>query len=516
MYTILIVDDERNERDGIEKLIRRYRYDLNVLQAENGENALKIFDKNNIDILLTDIKMPFMTGMELIEQVYKKGWDPVCIIYSAYGEFEYAQNAIALGVLQYLLKPIRLEEFQNLFHKVFEVCDGRREREQEKAQIKKEQTQSAREKTGREIIRYLESEIDGNGDSYKELFCEDEIYPVILSNNLYLFSRHWDEYVHEIKRIFTENAFIINRDDAQVLLLIPAVKNLHKKEIRTACEELINLSQVRYQSDIFMIVGQQCTDIEQLKAEYEKMKEQIDYQFFISGSKCLIDDQGAFLKKEKDMLPVYFKKILTCAKLKDFQAMGEEFKKAFEYVEENIGFSSLYIKYNFSEIIKKCYEITGNEEQMMKSLENIYEARTLEGMKTVVENIVNEFIQEEGPTGSDNRVVGLVLDIIKQDYGNSTLSVALIAEKIGISAAYLSSLFKMEMGENLAKYISRYRIEKARELLETTNMKISDIAERVGYFNVSYFISLFHVNIGCSPSKYREKVKGNERTEEIF
>ena len=71
MYTILIVDDERNERDGLEKLIRRYQYDLKILQAENGEAALKVFGKNDIDILLTDIKMPFMTGMELIEQVHK-------------------------------------------------------------------------------------------------------------------------------------------------------------------------------------------------------------------------------------------------------------------------------------------------------------------------------------------------------------------------------------------------------------------------------------------------------------
>ena len=157
MYTILIVDDERNERDGIEKLIKRYQYDLRVLQAANGEEALKIFEDQEIDILLTDIKMPFMTGMELIEQVHKGGWEPVCIIYSAYGEFEYAQNAIMLGVLQYLLKPIRLEEFQKLFRKVFKVCDERKRVEQENIQIRKRQEQSAREKAGREITAYMPS-----------------------------------------------------------------------------------------------------------------------------------------------------------------------------------------------------------------------------------------------------------------------------------------------------------------------------------------------------------------------
>lgn len=514
MYTILIVDDERNERDGIEKLIKRYQYNLRVLQAANGEDALKFFEEYKIDILLTDIKMPFMTGMELIEQVHKRGWEPVCIIYSAYGEFEYAQNAIALGVLQYLLKPIRLEEFQKLFQKVFEVCDERKYREQESIQIRKKQEQSERERAGREIIRYLESETESDGGACRELFAGNEVFPVILSNNLYLFSRHWDEYYHEIKELFTENVLSISRDDAQVLLLIPAAKRNQKKEISAACEKLIEISNDRYQSDLFIIVGQQCEDIEELKSEYEKMKEQVDYQFFISGSKCLTDDQGAFLKKEKDMLPVYFKRILTCAKLKDFRAMQEEFGKAFEYVEENVGFSSIYIKYNFSEILKRCYECLGKENRMMKSLENIYEARTLEKIKEIVEEIIREFDGEEKESGSENRVVGLAIDMIRQEYGNSTLSVALLAEKLGISAAYLSSLFKLETGENLAKYISRYRIEKARELLDTTNLKIGDIAQRVGYFNVSYFISLFHVNVGCSPAKYREKINDNEQRKE--
>ena len=117
MYTILIADDERNERTGIEKLLRHFQYDLKIVQAANGREALAVFEHSHIDILLTDIKMPFLGGIDLIKQVHKGGWDPICIIYSAYGEFEYAQNAIALGVVQYLLKPIKRGEFQELFDK---------------------------------------------------------------------------------------------------------------------------------------------------------------------------------------------------------------------------------------------------------------------------------------------------------------------------------------------------------------------------------------------------------------
>ena len=125
MYRILIVDDEKRERIGLEHLIRKYGYPLEIEQASNGEEALAVINRMHIDILLTDIKMPFMTGIELIEKVRRNGYDPFCIIFSAYGEFEYAQNAISLGVIQYLLKPVSLDEFQILFQKVLGLCDER-------------------------------------------------------------------------------------------------------------------------------------------------------------------------------------------------------------------------------------------------------------------------------------------------------------------------------------------------------------------------------------------------------
>ena len=147
------------------------------------------------------------------------------------------------------------------------------------------------------------------------------------------------------------------------------------------------------------------------------------------------------------MLSIYFKKILTCAKLHDFEEMKQEYEKAFSYVENNVGFSSIYVKYNFSEVIKETCELLGHGKRIMQVMGDIYGAN---------------------------------------------------------SAAYLSTLFKKETGQTLIKYISWYRIEKAKELLKTTTMKVGDIAEKVGYVNASYFISLFRNNVGCSPAKYRE------------
>ena len=170
MYRILIVDDESRERNGIEKLIRRYQYELEVYQAADGKEALNIMENVNVDILLTDIKMPVMTGMELIEQVHKNGWNPVCVIYSAYGEFEYARNAIALGVMQYLLKPIKLDEFQELFHKVIELCDGKEKQKSENEMLKKMLKTDEDAKFYRHLLSYLEMETDCGEEAGKKIF----------------------------------------------------------------------------------------------------------------------------------------------------------------------------------------------------------------------------------------------------------------------------------------------------------------------------------------------------------
>ena len=105
----------------------------------------------------------------------------------------------------------------------------------------------------------------------------------------------------------------------------------------------------------------------------------------------------------------------------------------------------------------------------------------------------------------ENRLVRMAKDIIYDKYGDSLLSVSYIADELDVSTAYLSSLFKIETGENLVKFITRYRIERSKELLRQSNMKVSDIAGKVGYINVSYYTSIFRNQAGMSPLQYREQ-----------
>lgn len=507
MFRILIVDDERREREGIERLIHKYEYPLEVVQAQNGEEALLVFEQMEIDILLTDIKMPFMTGIELIEQVRKRGYTPFCIIFSAYGEFEYAQNAIALGVIQYLLKPILLEDFKKLFTKVIQLCEEKQRRKEEQEQELKNTTNRKTVESFKSFLLYLEnmesSEEDKN--NLEKLFSDKKYRMIMFSSYSFLFSIQWKELENDLKRILGEDCLIINIDDMQALLLMPIEQEESDKYIRNCCEKIIKLSKENYQFDVFMVISPVCNGLLAMKEEYRKIHETMDYQFFMTESSYIFYDTDYVNKKQSDMLPIYFNKIITCTKLKDYKEIALEFENAFQYIDKNVGFSSIYIKYSFTDILKKMCEILKCEKSLLEVVEKIYETKSLEAMKHIILDFVSKLEQNSRNEGTDNRLITLAKKSVSENYQDVSLGVSTIAEELHVSLAYLSTMFKLETGQTLVKYITYYRMEQAKYLLETSNMKVADIAQKVGYLNTSYFISLFKNREGCSPQQYREK-----------
>lgn len=120
MYTYLIVDDEMIERKGIRMLLSRMNIRENILEASNGEEALEVFEKEKIDVLLTDINMPFMDGIELLSRIHEEYPGTETVIFSGYDEFSYAKKAISYGVSAYILKPVNPEEFEKVVGEITE------------------------------------------------------------------------------------------------------------------------------------------------------------------------------------------------------------------------------------------------------------------------------------------------------------------------------------------------------------------------------------------------------------
>lgn len=134
MYKILVVDDESIEREGISFLIEKYKFPLEVAQATNGKTALEYMRTHPIDILLTDVKMPQMDGLELARHTFEKYPDVRILVFSAYGEFEFAKKAMAAQAVSYLLKPIEVDEFQRVMTQIIAQCDELSEKKKDEQQ----------------------------------------------------------------------------------------------------------------------------------------------------------------------------------------------------------------------------------------------------------------------------------------------------------------------------------------------------------------------------------------------
>ena len=237
MYNILIVDDEKKEREGIALLLKRFGFPLRTAFAQNGEDALKIMEKNYFDILLTDIKMPYMDGIQLIRETQKRGLNPICIIYSAYGEFEYAQNAISLGVQEYLLKPVKLDAFKALFEKIIEICQEKEIEKKNRNDIIQAKEEAAQQKLSWNLLNYLESEELEEGtlnhwetleNEFTSVVQEKICIPVIISCYSNLFSIEWEEYLKDIREYFGKETVIITNTDNQIVVLLIRERDFYR------------------------------------------------------------------------------------------------------------------------------------------------------------------------------------------------------------------------------------------------------------------------------------------------
>ena len=168
MYQILVVDDERIERNGIKMLLRHMQLPCEIAEAANGRDALEYLKEHTADILLTDVKMPFMDGIQLIEECKKddRNEDMKCVIFSGCSEFDYARKAVRLGVSDYILKPVDPSEFKETITRVIQELEAERaEKNMKKKGTKIIVNFLIRGIIGFAIIFFVNEFLDGQGIS---------------------------------------------------------------------------------------------------------------------------------------------------------------------------------------------------------------------------------------------------------------------------------------------------------------------------------------------------------------
>lgn len=537
---VFLVEDEMVIRRGIKNSIdwEKEGY-IFCGEASDGELAYPMIIKEKPDILITDIRMPFMDGLELCKLVKKELPNIKILILSGYDEFDYAKEAIRLGVTEYLLKPISSGKLLEALNGVSESI----RREKEDKDLVRKYMEEMRENTEHEKQKFFEQMIAGNlsmadaletGKKY-EMNLSAGMYNLLLfrftlgkenrkSGELlgeaeYAIEKLTErlEYVFEFQRGVEGWAFLLMADNEEQM-------SERVKELSKDLEEIMkNYSTIAY----FGGIGQPVARLRELEESFREAERALAARFTMELNR-IISVEDIRMAQNVDTLDdieiTSFGEIeKTRTMLEKFLNNGaedeiDEFVDVYinELPEENLK-SVLMRQYIIMDayivMMSFCEKIEGIEGEMQaqsKELKNSMKTiQTLEEIKNYIRMLLKKIIGVRdtisGRRYSD--IIEIAKDQIRKTYMSDEISLNTIAAEVGMSPSYFSSIFSKEMGKTFVEYLTEIRMDRAKELLMCSSMKTSEIGYEVGYKDPHYFSYIFKKTQNCTPKEFRARGK---------
>ena len=537
---VFLVEDEMVIRRGIKNSIdwEKEGY-IFCGEASDGELAYPMIIKEKPDILITDIRMPFMDGLELCKLVKKELPNIKILILSGYDEFDYAKEAIRLGVTEYLLKPISSGKLLEALNGVSESI----RREKEDKDLVRKYMEEMRENTEHEKQKFFEQMIAGNlsmadaletGKKY-EMNLSAGMYNLLLfrftlgeenrkSGELlgeaeYAIEKLTErlEYVFEFQRGVEGWAFLLMADNEEQM-------SERVKELSKDLEEIMkNYSTIAY----FGGIGQPVARLRELEESFREAERALAARFTMELNR-IISVEDIRMAQNVDTLDdieiTSFGEIeKTRTMLEKFLNNGaedeiDEFVDVYinELPEENLK-SVLMRQYIIMDayivMMSFCEKIEGIEGEMQAQSEELKNSmktiQTLEEIKNYIRMLLKKIIGVRdtisGRRYSD--IIEIAKDQIRKTYRSDEISLNTIAAEVGMSPSYFSSIFSKEMGKTFVEYLTEIRMDRAKELLMCSSMKTSEIGYEVGYKDPHYFSYIFKKTQNCTPKEFRARGK---------
>lgn len=537
---VFLVEDEMVIRRGIKNSIdwEKEGY-IFCGEASDGELAYPMIIKEKPDILITDIRMPFMDGLELCKLVKEELPNIKILILSGYDEFDYAKEAIRLGVTEYLLKPISSGKLLEALNGVSESI----RREKEDKDLVRKYMEEMRENTEHEKQKFFEQMIAGNlsmadaletGKKY-EMNLSAGMYNLLLfrftlgeenrkSGELlgeaeYAIKKLTErlEYVFEFQRDVEGWAFLLMADNEEQM-------SERVKELSKDLEEIMkNYSTITY----FGGIGQPVARLRELEESFRKAERALAARFTMELNR-IISVEDIRMAQNVDTLDdieiTSFGEIeKTRTMLEKFLNNGaedeiDEFVDVYinELPEENLK-SVLMRQYIIMDayivMMSFCEKIEGIEGEMQAQSEELKNSmktiQTLEEIKNYIRMLLKKIIGVRdtisGRRYSD--IIEIAKDQIRKTYMSDEISLNTIAAEVGMSPSYFSSIFSKEMGKTFVEYLTEIRMDRAKELLMCSSMKTSEIGYEVGYKDPHYFSYIFKKTQNCTPKEFRARGK---------
>lgn len=496
---VIIVDDEVLIREWLQFCIKDIP-NLNIVgSASNGAEALALYQQHHAEIVLTDIKMPVMDGITLLHEIRKISKDSIVILLTAFSEFEYARAAIRAGASEYILKTeVSAESLKEVILKAT-------------AQFNQKENIYNKAENRHYLLNMLQK--------HHPLTTDD--IALLQENNCFLdnhyivsiafFNRDLSNKKHLTSQI-ASNIYMFKFNDIYTILFAnikggntdfekQQLQRSFAKEVHSQCNCKIGYSRV-------------IQNIEDLGDSLIEATTALASAFYgVEQDLYAIDEKGEDIQKriekENILLNQFYKAFLPMS--------GNEKLSTLEEMLCSIG-NEKFI--NIKKVMFFCKEILelmyandmNKEDSFVKNsldncLEQINNAFCFEGIKNIMLSFVQTHIYIDMFNEQNlSKGIKLAISYIREHY-HEVLSLVDIAEYVHLNPDYFSRIFKEETGQTYIAYLTYFRLSKACEMLINSNYKVQEIAEAVGYNNVSYFSTVFKKQYGCNPYEFRRGEK---------
>ena len=541
MLKIFLAEDEVIVRETIKRMIpwENLGFEL-VGEAADGEMALPLLIRQQPDLLITDIKMPFMDGLTLARLAKKEVPGLKVVILSGYDDFNYAKQAINIGVEDYLLKPITKNA---LIERLTEIRSRYEDEKTQREYYEKfhREMQAYEKNSSRDFFEAL---VSGSLDMM-ELYKRAEklgLDIVAESYNILIFTMNcnedfsgqregyssWEaESLEMLEKFFTGHPFamLFRSNVFSYGVLIKGEKNSIRENTRICIEEIRKIFDRKEDNkEWFVAVGESVERLSQIQKSYHSASRAFSQRYLYDEKvlyyeemlamekKDVTNDDSEYLQKVdvNALNPTILQKFLSNGLLEEtknfvqdyFYAIGQEPMESVvfrSYVILNVSFSVLSFLKELG-CDTKTLEPDDTEEILAES------GRNMDSTIAYAEKMISQAIQlRDRNSGNKNRsILKTAVDFIDQHYMEEDMSLNKAANAANVSANHFSALFSQNMGQTFIEYLTSLRMDKAKEYLRCTGMRSSEIAGEVGYKDAHYFSYLFKKTQGMTPSDYRK------------
>ncbi len=533
MYRVLLVDDEILVRDAIRENIDWAGLDCELVgDCENGRQAIEFVKEHPVDIVLTDICMPYVDGMELSHFLHDNYPDIVIVIFSGFGEFEYAKKAIQYNVSEYLLKPVTAVELSEVINRMKEKVEQKREEKQKLDELTKT---SENYRKNAQVIRSKAIEALVNCTTNVKESLEKlrsmgiELSAVRYRVAMFDIDLYSDMYQLDVEKrqesalmafvLYNISDEIITREQAGVayqeggnrvcLLFQEKWSRNFAAKTREICHEIQDKMQEVMGIEVSVGIGGWVKTPDKLLLSHDMAAQAMQYRYLLGG-RLLLDmaEQLGGRSVPIDSLLETFTDAMKAGKQEDVERVFQEMKDSISSALVDKSRACMYLQQIIRTMDRICEDVFADmrcvEQEREELLHRITEQKSFDGACQIVEAYIMKIFNmlSDMNSSSEERQARLALDYIQKNYMEPDLGLNDICSYLNISTSYFSNIFKKMTGETFTEVLIRARMEKAKELLEKTTMKNYEIAKKVGFSDPHYFGISFKKMTGVTPTEY--------------